>query len=49
VRTVTFTKAERQRIAEHCQALGITFGEFIRWATLQAVDEMDGVQRELRK
>lgn len=45
---VTFTKEERAQIAVHCKALGITFAEFIRHATLQMVDEMDGVQRALR-
>jgi hypothetical protein len=49
MRMVTFTKAERARIALHCMAIGIKFEEFIHDATMQACDEMDGVQRELHR
>ena len=49
MRILTFTKAERKRIADHCLAIGISFEEFIHQATMQACDEMDGVQRELHR
>lgn len=42
MRTVKFTKAERERLADQCKALGITFEEFVRHATMQALDEMEG-------
>lgn len=48
IRQVTFTREERQRIADQCKALGITFEEFVRYGTLQALDEMEGLGRELR-
>lgn len=47
-RKVTFTREERERISEQCKALGITFEEFVRFGTLQAVDELEGLSRELR-
>jgi hypothetical protein len=47
-RLITFTKEERERIAPHCKALGITFAEFVHDATMHMVDEMDGLQRRLK-
>jgi hypothetical protein len=46
-RTLTFTAEERARLAAHCSAMGVSFEEFVHEATMQACDEMDGVQRSL--
>lgn len=46
-RLITFNKRERARLADHCQALGIRFDEFVHDAAMQACDEMDGVQRSM--
>jgi hypothetical protein len=46
---ITFNKRERERLAAHCQAMGIRFDEFVHDAAMQACDEMDGVQRDLRR
>ena len=42
-RSVTFNAAERERLAKACQVLGITFAEFVKTATLQSLDEFEGV------
>lgn len=45
-RTVTFSAEERARLAEICKALGTTFGEFVHFATMRAVDECEGYGRD---
>ena len=45
-RRLTFTLAERRRLADVCQVLGTTFEEFVHWATMQALDEMEGYARD---
>lgn len=47
VRTI-FSPEERVRLAKVCQALNITFPEFVSHATMQAVDEMEGLSNEWR-
>jgi hypothetical protein len=37
------------RLRDACQALGITFAEFIRFAVMQALDELEGYAREERR
>jgi hypothetical protein len=48
-RVVTFTRAERERLAVQCKALGIYFEEFVHDATMQALDEMEGEARDARR
>ena len=43
---ITFSREERARIAVHCKALGTKFHEFVHDASMQIVDELDGVRRE---
>ncbi len=45
---LTFSPEERSRLAKVCQALGTTFEEFVHHATMQAVDEMEGLAHEAR-
>jgi hypothetical protein len=45
-RKVTFSAEERKRLAEVCRALGTTFGELVHWATLHALDELEGYARD---
>ena len=42
----TFTREERERLAPVCIALGTTFGEFVHFATMRAVDELEGYARD---
>jgi hypothetical protein len=46
---VTFSPEERRRLATHCQAINITFPEYIHHATLQTMDEMEAMSREYRE
>lgn len=39
---VDWTADDRLRLAAVCQALGVTFEEFVHEATMQAVDEVEG-------
>lgn len=41
-----FTRAEMARIRTVCQALGTSYAEFIHFATMQAVTEVEGYARE---
>ena len=43
---VVFTRAERARLAEVCMALGAKFPEFVHFATMRAVDELEGYARD---
>lgn len=43
---VTFTASERARLAEVCKALGTTFAEFVHFATMEAVSEVEGYGAE---
>lgn len=45
---IVFSRSERARLAEVCQILGCTFGEFSKQAILQAVDEVEGRERSAR-
>jgi len=47
-RTLTFTREERARLAEVCKVLGTTFQEFVKQATLHALDEMEGYARDAK-
>ena len=46
-RRLTFTDDEMDRIRVACQALGTSYAEFIRFATMAAVDEVEGIGRLL--
>lgn len=46
---LVFNVEDRRRLAKVCQTLGVTFTEFIHHATMQAVDEMEGLSLEIRK
>ena len=47
---VTFSAEERQRLAKACQVLGVKFHEFVHFATLQALDEVESeTMGELRE
>lgn len=46
---LVFNPEERRRLAKVCQALGTTFEEFVHHATMQAVDEMEGISQEIRR
>jgi hypothetical protein len=46
---ITFSVDERERLAKICQALNTTFAEFVHYASMQSVDEMEGLSREFRK
>lgn len=45
-RTVNFDETELVRLRETCRALGTSRAEFIRFATLQALDECEALARE---
>jgi hypothetical protein len=45
-RQVQFQPAEMARIRVACQALGISYGEFMHFAVMQAVTELEGYARE---
>jgi hypothetical protein len=46
MKKVTFSAEERKRLANVCVALGTTFQEFCHFATMQAVDECEGLARD---
>ena len=41
-KSVTFSAPERKRLGIACQVLGVRFDEFVRTATLHALDEFEG-------
>jgi hypothetical protein len=47
-RQLTFSEEERGRLAVCCKALGTSFEEFAHFATMQAVDEVEGYGRDIR-
>lgn len=46
---LTFTRDERERLAAACQILGITFAEFVKWATLHELDQIEGLNAEVAR
>ena len=45
-RELKFTPAEMTRLRETCRSLGTSYSEFVKFATLQALDEVDGYARD---
>lgn len=45
-RTLQFSQAELTRIRECARALNTSYVEFIHTATMQAVDECEGISRD---
>jgi hypothetical protein len=41
-----FSEDDRKRLMPVCRALGTSFADFIHFATMQAVDECEGLARE---
>lgn len=43
----TFTEADNRRLAEVCVALGTSIPEFVHFAVMQAVGEVEGLAHEM--
>jgi hypothetical protein len=45
-RQLTFSEEERARLVTACRALSTTFEELVHWATLHALDELEGLAQD---
>jgi hypothetical protein len=45
-RELKFTPAEMTRLRETCRSLGTSYSEFVHFATLQALDEVEAYGRD---
>lgn len=48
-RRVSFTQDEKDRLHDVCRALGTTYVEFMHFAVMQAVTEVEGLGDEIRR
>jgi hypothetical protein len=48
-RTIEFTPEEMKRLLATVRSLQTSYSDFIRFATMQALDEAEGLAREMRR
>ena len=46
IRRISFTPEQMKRLREVCRALGTSYVQFVEFAVMQAVDEVEGYGRD---